>query len=89
MGDLDGEGAAVEELVVVEAGEGAAGDVADDVSAGAFGAEADGGEGVDDLDGGRQMVSQWNWMFWRVVMSARLRAYFLVRLADDAELVRW
>ena len=25
------------------------------------------------------MVSQWSWMFWRVVMSARLRAYFLVR----------
>ena len=34
---------------MVEAGEGAAGDVADDVSAGALGAEADGGEGVDDF----------------------------------------
>ena len=30
----------------VEAGEGAAGDVANDVSAGALGGEADGGEGV-------------------------------------------
>ena len=27
------------------------------------------------------MVSQWSWMFWRVVMSARLRAYLRVRSA--------
>ena len=52
MGDLDGERAGVDELVVVEAGEGAAGDVADDVAAGALGGEADLGEGVDDLDEG-------------------------------------
>ena len=35
-----------------------------------------------------EMVSQWSWMFWRVVMSARLRACFLVMGGDDAELVR-
>jgi hypothetical protein len=33
------------------------------------------------------MVSQCSWIFCRVVMSARLRACFLV-IADDAELVR-
>ncbi len=49
-GDLDGERAGVEQLVLVQAGERAAGDVADDVAAGSLGAEADGGEGVGDLD---------------------------------------
>ena len=52
VGDLDGEWAGVDELVVVEAGDGAAGDVAHDVSAGALRREADGGEGVGDLDEG-------------------------------------
>ena len=50
--DLDGERAGVEQFVLVQAGERAAGDVADDVAAGSLGAEADGGEGVDDLDQG-------------------------------------
>ncbi len=35
---------------MIEAGERAAGDVADDVAAGSLGGEADGGEGVDDID---------------------------------------
>ena len=39
---------------MVESGERAAGDVADDVSAGTFGREADGGEGVDDFDETRE-----------------------------------
>ncbi len=50
VGDLDGEGTGVDKLVAVEAGDRAAGDVADDVAAGSLGAEADGGEGVDDFD---------------------------------------
>ncbi len=50
--DLDGERAGVEELGVVEPGERAAGDVADDVAAGALGREADLGELVGDLDQG-------------------------------------
>jgi hypothetical protein len=35
---------------VVKAGEGTAGDVADDVAAGSLGGEADLGEGINDLD---------------------------------------
>ncbi len=48
--DLDGERRCVEQLGVIEAGEGAAGDVANDVAAGSLGREADGGERVDNVD---------------------------------------
>jgi len=54
-GDGEGERGSVDELVGVEAGDGAAGDVADDVAAGSHGGEAGGLEGLDDdgqgLDG--------------------------------------
>ncbi len=54
LGDLDGERRGVEDLVArftgsQEAGEWAAGDVANDVAAGALRREADGGERVHDL----------------------------------------
>ncbi len=52
MRDLEGEGTGVEELMLVEAGDGAAGNVADDVAAGSFGGEADLSEGVDGFDEG-------------------------------------
>jgi hypothetical protein len=52
MRDLHGEWAGVQEFLVLNAGERAAGDVADYVAAGALGGEVDLGEGVDGLDEG-------------------------------------
>ena len=43
-------GTGVDELVAIESGERAAGDIANDIAAGSLRAEADGGEGIDDLD---------------------------------------
>lgn len=52
VSDLYGEGAGVDEFMTVDAGEGAAGDVADDVAAGSLGGEIDFSEGVDGFDEG-------------------------------------
>ncbi len=52
VGDLDGEGAGIDEFVAVDASERASGDVTDDVAAGSFGGEVDLGEGVYGFDEG-------------------------------------
>ncbi len=84
---LDGERAGVDELVAVEAGERAAGDVAHDVAAGALGGEADLGERVDDFDeavDGEPVELD--------VLAGgdvgEVAGVLLGELADDAELVR-
>ncbi len=87
VGDFYGEGGAVDELVGIEAGEGAAGDVADDVSAGALGGEADLGELVDDVDEGLEGEP----VELDVLAGGdvgEVAGVLLGDLADDAELVR-
>jgi len=60
--------AAVEELLRVEPGDRAAGDVPDVVAAGSGGREA-GLREEAKTSGRRSMASQWSWIFCRVVSS--------------------
>ncbi len=85
--DFDGDRGRVEDLIGGDAGERAAGYVADYVTAGALG-ERPMESSASTTSGRDSMVSQWSWMFWRDGDVGEIAGVLARDAADDAQLMR-